>query len=138
VPSVLLQPWLQWADKADFNETLSQLAGLFVTNFKSYMEDAAQHVGADMAERILSGGPDLELDPSAMPAADAVVASTTCMCGAPTRTAPAVSPAPAGPAEHHHLHATPAGEPAGDSDVEEGGRFALNCAELLQEGLTAN
>ena len=34
VPAVLLQPALQWADKADFNDTLTQLAGLFVTNFK--------------------------------------------------------------------------------------------------------
>jgi hypothetical protein len=34
VPAVLLQPALQWADKADFNETLSQLAALFVKNFK--------------------------------------------------------------------------------------------------------
>jgi hypothetical protein len=31
---VLLQPALQWADKADFNDTLSQLAALFVKNFK--------------------------------------------------------------------------------------------------------
>jgi ATP-dependent phosphoenolpyruvate carboxykinase len=34
VPAVLLQPALQWADKAEFNETLSQLAALFVKNFK--------------------------------------------------------------------------------------------------------
>lgn len=34
VPAVLLQPALQWADKADFNDTLSQLAALFVKNFK--------------------------------------------------------------------------------------------------------
>lgn len=59
VPSVLLQPSLQWADKADFNDTLSQLATLFVGSFRSYLEDAAMHVGADMAERILSGGPDM-------------------------------------------------------------------------------
>lgn len=59
VPSVLLQPQLQWADKADFNDTLAQLATLFVGSFRSYLEDAAAHVGADMAERILSGGPDM-------------------------------------------------------------------------------
>eukprot|EP00878_Enallax_costatus_P016223 GHUV01017016.1.p1 GENE.GHUV01017016.1~~GHUV01017016.1.p1 ORF type:complete len:595 (+),score=193.05 GHUV01017016.1:226-2010(+) len=59
VPSVLLQPSLQWADKADFNDTLSQLATLFVGSFRSYLEDAAMHVGAEMAERILSGGPDM-------------------------------------------------------------------------------
>lgn len=34
VPAVLLQPALQWADKEDFNDTLGQLAGLFVKNFK--------------------------------------------------------------------------------------------------------
>ena len=34
VPAVLLQPALQWADKEDFNETLTQLAALFVNNFK--------------------------------------------------------------------------------------------------------
>lgn len=59
MPSVLLQPQLQWADKADFNDTLAQLATLFVGSFRSYLEDAAAHVGADMAERILSGGPDM-------------------------------------------------------------------------------
>lgn len=31
---MLLQPALQWADKADFNDTLTQLAGLFENNFK--------------------------------------------------------------------------------------------------------
>jgi ATP-dependent phosphoenolpyruvate carboxykinase len=34
VPSVLLQPWLQWADKADFTDSLAGLARLFVNNFK--------------------------------------------------------------------------------------------------------
>eukprot|EP00879_Flechtneria_rotunda_P000221 GHRR01000295.1.p1 GENE.GHRR01000295.1~~GHRR01000295.1.p1 ORF type:complete len:582 (+),score=188.13 GHRR01000295.1:770-2515(+) len=60
VPSVLLQPALQWADKDDFNNTLAQLATLFVGSFNSYLEDAALHVGADMADRILSGGPDMK------------------------------------------------------------------------------
>lgn len=59
VPSVLLQPALQWADKADFNDTLAQLARLFVNSFSAYLEDAAAHVGAEMAERILGGGPDM-------------------------------------------------------------------------------
>jgi hypothetical protein len=174
VPAVLLQPALQWADKADFNETLSQLAALFVKNFKvrsvlligwllqyaafcrmavpgllspgrcaniaavsgthhicsttasdtsaclhphlchcvfslqSYMEDAAQHVGADMAQRILSGGPNLaqlENGPKALP-----VPCAACAAAA----------APAGHKEHHDLHATVPGpdEGAGDSDVE--------------------
>eukprot|EP00882_Tetradesmus_deserticola_P019653 GHRQ01021174.1.p1 GENE.GHRQ01021174.1~~GHRQ01021174.1.p1 ORF type:complete len:184 (-),score=52.75 GHRQ01021174.1:214-765(-) len=60
VPDVLLQPALQWAAQADFNDTLAQLASLFVASFNSYLEDAALHVGADMAERILSGGPSLD------------------------------------------------------------------------------
>jgi hypothetical protein len=51
---------MQWADKADFNETLAQLANLFINSFRSYLEDAEAHVGADMAQRILSGGPDLD------------------------------------------------------------------------------
>lgn len=57
---MLLQPNLQWADKADFNDTLSQLATLFVGSFRSYLEDAAMHVGAEMADRILTGGPDIK------------------------------------------------------------------------------
>jgi phosphoenolpyruvate carboxykinase (ATP) len=107
VPAVLLQPALQWADKADFNDTLSQLSALFVKNFKSYMEDAAQHVGADMAQRILSGGPDLDQlakGPQSLP--------VPCACGA----------APAGPKDHGHhgIHATAPGpdDGAGDSDVD--------------------
>lgn len=84
------------------------------------MEDAAQHVGADMAHRILTGGPNLDLleqGPQALP--------TSCeACGAAAAT-PAAAAAPAGPKEgqhHHDLHATPPGpdEGAGDSDVEEG------------------
>lgn len=73
------------------------------------MEDAAQHVGADMAQRILSGGPNLtqlEKGPQALP--------LPCdTCGAA---------APAGPKEHahHDLHATAVGvdDGAGDSDVD--------------------
>lgn len=72
------------------------------------MEDAAQHVGADMAQRILSGGPCLD-----QLAKGAAALPVPCACGAA---------APAGPQEQHHheLHATEAGpdEGAGDSDVE--------------------
>lgn len=71
------------------------------------MEDAAQHVGADMAQRILSGGPDLDQlakGPQSLP--------VPCACGAP----------PAGPKEHghHDIHATAPGPDAGagDSDVD--------------------
>lgn len=74
------------------------------------MEDAAQHVGADMAQRILSGGPNLaqlEKGPKALP-----VPCATCAAAA----------APAGTKEHQHhdLHAAVAGpdEGAGDSDVD--------------------
>ena len=74
------------------------------------MEDAAQHVGADMAQRILSGGPSLEqLEKGA-----AALPLPCTACGA--------AAAPAGPSEHthHDLHATAVGpdEGAGDSDVE--------------------
>lgn len=91
---------------------------------QSYMEDAAQHVGADMAHRILTGGPNLDLlekGPQALP--------TSCgACGAAAATPAAAAAAPAGPKEgsavqhHHDLHATHPGpdEGAGDSDVEEG------------------
>jgi hypothetical protein len=71
------------------------------------MEDAAQHVGADMAQRILSGGPDLDQlakGPQSLP--------VPCACGA----------APAGPKDHGHhgIHATAPGpdDGAGDSDVD--------------------
>jgi hypothetical protein len=73
---------------------------------QSYMEDAAQHVGADMAQRILTGGPDLaqlERGAKALP--------IPCACGG----------APAGPLDHHHhLRATTPGpdKGAGDSDVD--------------------
>lgn len=74
---------------------------------QSYMEDAAQHVGADMAQRILTGGPDLtqlEKGAKALP--------IPCACGG----------APAGPLDHHHhnLRATTPGpdKGAGDSDVD--------------------
>lgn len=93
---------------------------------QSYMEDAAQHVGAAMAERILSGGPDLqqlEKGPEALPIPSDPV---PCACGAPATKAPAgPTKAPAGPTEHghhqHHLHAAAPGPDAGagDSDVDE-------------------
>jgi hypothetical protein len=71
------------------------------------MEDAAQHVGADMAQRILSGGPNLaqlEKGPKALPVPCAACAAA----------------APAGHKDHHDLHATVPGadEGAGDSDVD--------------------
>ncbi|WIA19057.1 hypothetical protein OEZ85_003713 [Tetradesmus obliquus] len=94
VPDVLLQPALQWADKADFNDTLAQLATLFVGSFRSYLEDAALHVGADMADRILSGGPNLD-DIKAAEAAAAAV-----------------------PHEHHDVHAAPLGPDEGDGDSD--------------------
>ena len=99
VPAVLLQPSLQWADKADFNETLAQLANLFVGSFRSYLEDAALHVGAEMAERILTGGPDLQQIQEAMAAAAAAE-------------------------PHHHTevagHTALPSEGEGDSDVPDG------------------
>jgi phosphoenolpyruvate carboxykinase (ATP) len=58
VPSDVLQPGTQWADTTEFSTTLQHLGALFVDNFKKYLGDAAAHVGADLAERIRSGGPD--------------------------------------------------------------------------------
>jgi hypothetical protein len=105
VPDVLLQPALQWADKADFNDTLAQLATLFVGSFRSYLEDAALHVGAEMADRILTGGPSLDEIKSVEAAAAAV------------------------PHVHHNVHAAPLGpdEGDGDSDVPEEGAAANEC-----------
>lgn len=119
VPSVLLQPALQWADKADFNDTLAQLATLFVGSFRSYLEDAAQHVGAEMADRILSGGPDLK----AIKELEAAAATV--------------------PHEHHDLHVAPLGpdEGDGDSDVPHEEPECKHCAarrQLDAEAIAAN
>jgi hypothetical protein len=94
MPDVLLQPALQWADKNDFNDTLAQLATLFVGSFNSYLEDAALHVGADMADRILSGGPSLEEIKAVEAAVDKV------------------------PHEHHDVHAAALGPDEGDGDSD--------------------
>jgi hypothetical protein len=91
---VLLQPALQWADAADFNDTVAQLATLFVGSFRSYLEDAALHVGADMAERILSGGPSLDEIKAVEAAVDKV------------------------PHEHHEVHAAALGPDGGDGDSD--------------------
>lgn len=58
VAASVLQPQQQWGDANEFNSTLEHLASLFVDNFKRYLDDATSHVGAELAERILSGGPD--------------------------------------------------------------------------------
>lgn len=103
------------ADNVPDNESAFTLPMSLASRFppfflQSYMEDAAQHVGADMAQRILTGGPDLaqlEKGPKALP--------TPCACSAA---------APAGDHEHQHHHhnlraVTPGPDKgAGDSDVE--------------------
>ena len=55
----MLQPRSQWSDQPAFDTTLSHLGQLFVKSFGAYLDDAAQHVGQEMAERILKGGPDV-------------------------------------------------------------------------------
>jgi hypothetical protein len=57
----MLQPRTQWSDTSAFDSTLNHLGQLFVKSFAAYLDDAAQHVGQDMAERILRGGPDARL-----------------------------------------------------------------------------
>jgi hypothetical protein len=47
------------APQAEYDATLDKLGHLFEANFKTYLHDAEVHVGADMAQRILSGGPML-------------------------------------------------------------------------------
>jgi len=59
VPAEMLQPRTQWSDQPAFDTTLSHLGQLFVKSFAAYLDDAAQHVGQEMAERILKGGPDV-------------------------------------------------------------------------------
>ncbi|KAI8464701.1 MAG: phosphoenolpyruvate carboxykinase, splice variant [Monoraphidium minutum] len=58
VPSDELQPHLAWGDEDAYGSTLTHLARLFVDSFKQYLEDAHEHVGGELAERILTGGPD--------------------------------------------------------------------------------
>ncbi|GBF98755.1 phosphoenolpyruvate carboxykinase [Raphidocelis subcapitata] len=60
VPHDELQPHEAWGDDESYNSTLTHLARLFVNSFKQYLEDAHEHVGSDLAERILTGGPSLE------------------------------------------------------------------------------
>ncbi|KIY94569.1 phosphoenolpyruvate carboxykinase (ATP) [Monoraphidium neglectum] len=60
VPSDELQPCLSWGDGESYAEHLTHLARLFVNSFKQYLHDADEHVGSDLAERILGGGPSLE------------------------------------------------------------------------------
>jgi hypothetical protein len=56
----VLHPATTWASRAEYDTTLAKLAGLFTANFKTYLEDCTAHVGADMAARILAGGPQGE------------------------------------------------------------------------------
>lgn len=56
VPSDLLQPETQWKVPQHFRATLEHLATLFIENFAKY-QDGDKYVGADMAKRILAGGP---------------------------------------------------------------------------------
>lgn len=106
---MLLQPSLQWADKADFNDTLSQLATLFVGSFRSYLEDAALHVGAEMADRILSGGPDMKQ----VKQMEATVSAV--------------------PHEHHDVHAAPLGPDEGDGDSDVPHEDCKVCAKKVAE-----
>ncbi|KIZ05455.1 phosphoenolpyruvate carboxykinase (ATP) [Monoraphidium neglectum] len=58
VPHEELQPHKAWGNEDAYNSTLTHLARLFVNSFKQYLEDAHEHVGSELAERILTGGPD--------------------------------------------------------------------------------
>jgi len=57
-PDVLL-PEHSWKDGPEFDRTLQSLAGRFIQNFSKY-SCGTQYVGADMAERIVQGGPSLK------------------------------------------------------------------------------
>ncbi|KAI8462671.1 MAG: phosphoenolpyruvate carboxykinase, splice variant [Monoraphidium minutum] len=108
VPSEEMQPHLAWSDGQAYNETLTHLTRLFVDSFKQYMTDADEHVGADLATRILSGGPclrdldDFEARFAPLGAAQAAkgaaaAGGAACKgCGGKV-AAPAVAAAPAGP-----------------------------------------
>ena len=46
VPSELLDPSSSWADKADFHNTQTELAGLFKDNFAKYASECTPEVVA--------------------------------------------------------------------------------------------
>jgi len=56
VPAEVLNPEMGWKDKAEFEKTLNNLGHMFVKNFEHF-HDGDQFVGAEMAARILTGGP---------------------------------------------------------------------------------
>lgn len=56
VPQEVLTPEVAWKDRGLFYETLQDLARQFMTNFSTF-SDGEKYVGADMAARILGGGP---------------------------------------------------------------------------------
>ncbi|EFJ47556.1 phosphoenolpyruvate carboxykinase [Volvox carteri f. nagariensis] len=56
VPSEVLCPENVWGDKNEFATTLNKLGHMFVKNFEHF-HDGDAFVGADMAARILTGGP---------------------------------------------------------------------------------
>lgn len=56
VPADILQPETQWKVTTHFKATLEHLATLFIENFAKF-QDGDAYVGADMAARILAGGP---------------------------------------------------------------------------------
>lgn len=59
VPSEVLFPETSWKDRGLFYEKLQHLASLFQSNFQTF-KDGDKYVGAEMAARILTGGPDLD------------------------------------------------------------------------------
>lgn len=58
VPTEVLMPSNSWVDKEAYNNTLTELAGLFKDNFVTY-QDGGGHVTADEAHRILAAGPHM-------------------------------------------------------------------------------
>jgi phosphoenolpyruvate carboxykinase (ATP) len=58
VPDEVLMPMNAWADKENYNQTLSHLALLFQKNFKKF-EDGGGHVTPQEAQRILQAGPEV-------------------------------------------------------------------------------
>ena len=58
VPSEILDPASQWADKAAFAATLKHLAEIFAANFQKFA-DGDGFVSPDLAASILAAGPDL-------------------------------------------------------------------------------
>ena len=57
VPGDVLWPQAQWADAGAYARTLATLARLYVLNFVHF-HDGEGFVGAEMARRIVGGGPD--------------------------------------------------------------------------------